>query len=155
MGSNSPRLGGPGELVKARIALNAADWHGFASEGIWVLRGGNQGVLRSVPFYARGLAWGDEVRLLQEDALLSVGDVVSRSGHSCYRVFREKGCSVKSFRNVLQPLLDLGVTYEGISEHHLALDVPPGLVHKAYRLLELGERAAAWDFEEGFAFLEG
>ena len=65
MGSNSPRLGGPGELVKARIALNAADWHGFASEGVWVLRGGNQGVLRSVPFYARGVAWGDEVRLLQ------------------------------------------------------------------------------------------
>jgi uncharacterized protein DUF4265 len=55
-----------------------------------------------------------------------------------------------AFRTAWERLQALGCTYEQASSHLLLVDVPPHAdIYAVYVLLEEGENAGVWDFEEG------
>jgi hypothetical protein len=109
--------------------------------------------LDNSPFYFYGISWGDEFAAEVEDGRLFFSEVTRRGGHSTYRVKLPAGSPHGHFLERWTPLEALGCTYEGSStgERRLyAIDVPPGAnVHAIYALLEEGEAAGHWVFEEG------
>lgn len=139
-------------LVKIRFPLNPADWEGLKSESLWAreIAPGHYRI-RNCPFYAYGVSAEDIVSAREQDGVLTFRDVVARSGHSTYRVLLAEGESVKSpkFLENWKPLQEIGSTYELAKSRWLAVDVPPETdIFAAYDLLERGERANAWTFEE-------
>ena len=45
---------------------------------------------------------------------------------------------------------ELGCTYERATRRYVAIDVPPHAdIYAVYQVLEEGERACQWEFEEG------
>lgn len=77
-------------------------------------------------------------------------EVVSRGGHSTYRIFVEEETDEARFNEHRQPLEALGCTFERGDEKFLAVDVPKDAdIYAAYELLERGEDEGVWAFEEG------
>lgn len=109
--------------------------------------------LDNVPFHVRGISYDDEFTVMPEDGRLFFSIVARRGGHSTYRVRLPKGSSHSHFLERWASLETLGCTYEGSSldgQRLYAIDVPPGAdVHAIYALLEEGEDAGHWGFEEG------
>jgi hypothetical protein len=140
------------QLVKVAINLPASDWYTHALETMWAEPlAGDHYRLQNVPFYAYGLSFDDVVNAREIGDQLFVQDIVERGGHSTYRVFlsrdvnRDGGRFLESWR----PLLEIGVTYEQANDRLLAIDVPDSTdIYRAYELLQRGEEAGVWDFEE-------
>lgn len=113
-----------------------------------------RGVLRNVPFYAKGVAFDDivEFEVTADSAVVEFVRVVARGGHSTYRIFM-LAADLSVFEVWWDRLGALGCSYERANEFLIAVDVPPSAdVHAAYQVLELGEKAGIWDFEEGFYY---
>lgn len=140
------------EFVKVAINLPASDWHSHALEMIWAEPlGGDRYRLQNVPFYAYGLSFDDVVSARQIGGQLFVQDVVERGGHSTYRVFLSQAVKREGglFQETWVPLQEIGVTYEQANDRLLAIDVPDSTdIYRAYELLQRGEEAGVWDFEE-------
>ncbi len=73
------------------------------------------------------------------------------SGHSTYQLFVSGGIDASAhFRSYAERLLGLGCTFERATAQLAAVDVPPEAnIHEVYGLLEAGEQAGVWDFQEG------
>jgi hypothetical protein len=138
---------------KIVLILSPDEWHGHSSETVWAEKvGEGRYRLRSVPFYAKGLSFGDVVNTRTQDGKEVVHGVSLRSGHSTYRVFVKAPIEVGSsgFDRAWRPIQDLGCTYERATEHLLAIDVPSSAdLDAVYALLESSEAAGVWNFEEG------
>jgi hypothetical protein len=108
--------------------------------------------LENSPFYFYGISLGDRFEAAAEDARLFFLRVIERSGHSTYRVKLPPDKVHSDFLELCGPLKALGCTNEGsgANEQRLySIDIPPGAdVHAVYRLLEEGEKAGHWVFEE-------
>lgn len=142
------------ELWKVLIPLPDDAWHGQVSETVWAetLPTGHFR-LRNVPFYARGLSFGDVVATREtEESPCTFDRVIERSGHSTYRIRLSEAVSLEdlTFDRYWQPLEAEGCTYERGTERLIAVDVPDHAhIHRVYELLAKGEEAGAWSFEEG------
>ncbi len=140
-------------LVKVTFDLAPDAWHGNATESVWAeALGEGRYRIRNVPFYARGIAVSDIVIATAIEGRLHFKQVLLRSGHSTYRAFLGENVDLDSprFRTVWMPLEQLGCTLERATTHLLAIDIPPSAdLQVAYRLLEAGETAGVWEFEEG------
>lgn len=145
----------PRKLQKIIVNLEHDRWHGFATETVWAEQlGPREYKLRSVPFYAYGLAFGDIVATTPEDCHPVVDRVVMHGGHSTYRVFLDTATVLadERFRKYWAPLESAGCTFERASARLLAVDVPGHAdLRQVYALLERGEKEGAWEFEEGHA----
>lgn len=145
----SPRsaLGSP---AKVTIPLEPNAWHGFETETVWTERVGPGSYrLANVPFFAKGVSFGDVLaaRMLQHDLLYE--SVVQRGGHSTYRIVPAGGTDHPRFRLRWKALEALGCSYE-FAGAVVAVDVPPTTdVYQVYSLLESGAREGEWDFDEG------
>lgn len=129
--------------------LDAGSWHGSATETVWVepLESGNYRVENS-PFYAFGVSYMDIVGGIDDDGLLIFDGVISRGGHSTYRIIKSSEGG-NSFANYWVPLQQIGCTYEEGLNGLLSVDIPPEIdIFLAYELLERGENAGVWSFEE-------
>lgn len=140
------------QYVKVVVNLPASDWHSHALETLWAEPlGGDRYRVQNVPFYAYGLSFDDVVNARQIGGQLFVQDVVERGGHSTYRVFLSQGVKRDEvrFRESWRPLEEIGATYEQANDRLLAIDVPGSTdIYRAYELLQGGEGAGVWDFEE-------
>jgi hypothetical protein len=136
------------ELKKLTFHLEPGMWHGSAAETVWVEPvGDNHYRLENSPFYAFGISYQDVVSAKSEGGLLVFDSVVSRGGHSTYRVIRQDSAAFEEF---WLPLQELGCTYEEGPNNLIAVDVPPSAdIYQAYALLSRGEEAGAWTFQEG------
>ncbi|HYD37531.1 MAG TPA: DUF4265 domain-containing protein [Allosphingosinicella sp.] len=109
--------------------------------------------LDNSPFHSYGISLGDRFEVVKEEGRLFFSKVAARGGHSTYRVKLPRGKSHSEFLRHWEPLKALGCTFEGsgVDERRLySIDIPPGAdVHAVYALLEEGEAAGLWDFEEG------
>ncbi len=141
------------QLEKIVLTLPTDEWHGHSSETVWAEKvGEGRYRLRSVPFYAKGLSFGDVVNTTTRDGKEVVSGVSLRSGHSTYRAFVKATVAVgsKDFYRVWRPIQERGCTYERATEHLIAIDVPSSAdLAAVYALLEAGETAGVWEFEEG------
>lgn len=139
-----------GELERVVFELEANSWHGFATERLWAERVG-PGVYRilNVPFFAKDVSHEDIVSARVEGSALVFAAIVTRGGHSTYRVLIENGPHNPRFKLRWRALEELGCTYE-FTARLVAVDVPPSThVHDVYKLLAAGEADGDWEFEEG------
>lgn len=159
----SAKHGAPGEndgLLRVRFVLprdsDDPDWPPSTAELMWAEPcGSDRAILRNVPFYARGVAFGDLIatRIGEEDEAAVFEGVVRHNGHSTYRlvIIAEEPEAV--FPEWWPRLADLGCTYERADRILIAIDMAPNVdVREAYRILETGEKEGVWDFEEGFYY---
>ena len=141
---------GEAPLVKIFIRIEPTDWHSYKTESIWAnpLPEGLFQV-QNVPFYAFGVSHEDVVRVELDDNILSFREVVRRGGHSTYRIFLLDGTTELQWKSYWQPLAEIGCTYEQGTVRLFAIDVPPDTnIYKAYALLDRGEKAGVWGFQE-------
>ncbi|MEP6467393.1 MAG: DUF4265 domain-containing protein [Parafilimonas sp.] len=137
-------------LIKIRIPLLKTDWHSYASETLWTFPlGDSQYELRNSPFFANELSYGDVVYAEIEDE----GDfplfkfVVTRSGHSTYRIVLEEKSTLKDFEKYIKPLNEIGCSTEGFKEQQFTVDVPDTTnIFEAFKLLQVGEDEGIWFF---------
>jgi Domain of unknown function (DUF4265) len=109
--------------------------------------------LRNSPFYARGFSFLDVVIAeRQTDGFPVVRRPLVRSGHSTYQLVVPGGIDASAdFRSYAARLLELRRTFERATAQLAAVDVPPEAnIHEVYGLLEAGEQAGVWDFQEGY-----
>jgi hypothetical protein len=137
-----------GDLVKVTIDLKD-DVYGV--ETLWATQLGDGCYpLRNVPFLAYVFSEDDVVNAADDAGRLMVVDVARRSGHSTYRVFLPQSTDEAAFDPLWKPLADLGCTYERANTRLIAIDVAPTTdVYAVYEVLERGEQAKQWAFEEG------
>ena len=137
-------------LVKVFIPMEPTDWHSHKTESVWAnpLPDGLYRV-RNVPFYAMGVNHEDVVRAELDGDTLSFWEVVRRGGHSTYRFVLLDGITEPQWKPYWQPLEVIGCTYEQGTARLFAVDVPPETdIYITYELLDQGEKAAVWGFQE-------
>lgn len=138
-------------LVKVALPLDSSEWHGSGAETVWAEPlGEGRFRLDNSPFYFFGLSYQDVVAAAEDESgQLQFRAVVTRGGHSTYRLMRRKGADER-FAGFWQPLDALGCTYEGGPGRLVSVDVPPSAdIHAVFALLEAGVQGGAWDLEEG------
>lgn len=137
------------DLVRIVFELEPDAWHGNATERLWADRvGPDRYRLRNTPFFAFGVSHGDVVLGEERDGQVFFKATTIRSGHSSYRIRLRNEDDRSAFLRYWEPIARMGCTYEGGPV--MAIDVPaPTDIHSIYRLLEAGEAAGVWDFEEG------
>jgi Domain of unknown function (DUF4265) len=144
---SDPNIG----LEKIRVVLPADAWHKVESEWLWGKHvEGSIYVLRNTPFYALGLSYNDRVKVGDTEGYLKMLGVVSRGGHSTYRIFAKKGYDDPQIKALLKKLNDLQCGIEGATKKLVAVDVlPEADIHKVYAVLQKAEQTGIIDFEEG------
>lgn len=143
-------------MVKVFFELDADDWHASTSESLWA-----QPVdldapivqLMNTPFMAKGVSYRDIVRCkIAPDGGLDFSEVVSRGGHSTYRIVPAARDNA-GFLALIEQLNDMGCSYESGTVHGrplYAFDIPPTAdVEMIFGMLEVGERNNNWVFEQG------
>ncbi|HEX8699700.1 MAG TPA: DUF4265 domain-containing protein [Myxococcaceae bacterium] len=138
-------------LCKVFFRLEKDAWHGSATESLWAEpAAGGRYRLRNSPFYAFGVSAEDIVFAQEEDGLLFFTEVSLRGGHSTYRIMKVKGLQSGEFERYWEPLRQAGCSYEEGPGRLLAVDVPSEAdFQRVYALMEQGEKAEVWHFEEG------
>ena len=133
------------------VRLGVSDWHDHQAESLWA-EPLAEGVFRiaNIPFYADGLSYGDIVAVHEREGEKLITGVTRRGGHSTYRLFLTETGLTDTWLSHWLPLEDVGCTYERATKRLLGVDVPPEAnIHVAYRLLDAGEQADIWSFQEG------
>lgn len=133
---------------KVVLRLDPDAWHGSATETIWTeWLGENRYLVENSPFYAFGVSYQDVIKALPQGDELVYDSVLVRGGHSTYRIIK---MASGDFSTYWGPLQALGCTYEEGPNGLLSVDLPPSTnIRTAYEKLQDGERAGAWEFEEG------
>ena len=143
------RLAGA-DLEKVTLELEKVDWHDHAFETMWARPlGGDRFQLQNVPFYAYGIGYDDVVEASHAGDRNLVRTVVERGGHSTYRIFVTNDAALKRFQEFWYPLERCGCSVERATERLFGVDVPPDAdIYRVYDLLQAGQSASVWDFEE-------
>jgi hypothetical protein len=142
----------PTKKVKIQFNVDPNDQRGVKTESLWAEEIGSRRfrILNS-PFYLFGISAEDVVEAEEAEGRLRFQIVVSRGGHSTYRIFLQDGRTIKDtdFRIYWDPISAVGATFENADDHFVAVDIPPGRdVAAIYELLEKGEQDGIWAFEE-------
>ena len=140
-------------LVKVQFVLASEDRAaGVEAENLWAQRTGRGSFkIDNIPFYAYGVSVGDIVAAEEVEGHLRFHAVLSRGGHSTYRVLvkSEEGYESDGFKALWISLERLGCSREVARSRVVAIDVPPSTdVFAVYQILEEGERQGVWSFEE-------
>jgi uncharacterized protein DUF4265 len=142
--------------VKIRFPVEQSEGLEVRTEGVWAEpEGGGTFRILNSPFFVYGISAGDSVLAELNDGVLEFLQVRSRGGHSTYRLFLDSNLVVSDlrFRDFWQPISALGATFENANNHFVAVDVPPGRdLDEIYKLMESGEKAGVWEFEEGYRY---
>lgn len=131
------------EGTKVKVLLRADEY----VETLWAERvGPDRYRLDNSPFWAYGLSWRDVVEAHpDENGQLAFTRVVEKSGHRTVRVIFEPGIDQNAEgQAIIDELVRLGCTYEGMHPGYLAIDIPPG-VELAKEAGYLTEQGAQWE----------
>jgi hypothetical protein len=140
--------------VKIRFKLDPENQQGHEVENLWAepLADGTFRILNS-PFFAFGVSFQDIVKAATDDNVLQFIGIARRGGHSTYRIFLQDEHTIHDpiFQQYWKPISASGATLENANDQFAAVDIPPGSdVAAIYRLLQEGENANVWAFEEGY-----
>ena len=142
-------------LVKISFAGPHLRDTGVGTESVWAEPlGGDRYRIRNSPFYAYGFSFLDVVHAhsgLDDAPFPIVTEPIVRSGHSTYRLVLKAAVDQnEQFQRAWAPLQAAGCSFEASGDRLLAVDVPPQAdIFTVYRLLEEGENAGVWGFQEG------
>lgn len=120
----------------------------FEVESLWAVPVAIGYRLDNIPFFVRGLAWGDVVSVEAEpDGGLRYKELVATSGHSTVRVLLSFPGDTQRVRDELGAL---GCSSERWRNNLIAVDVPPNVAYESVRsYLDIGEKAGLFEYEEG------
>lgn len=144
------------EHVRIRFELNPDDWHKSSAEGLWAKPLAIAGrqlsfELDNSPFFAKGVSYRDVVSAVEREGAYEFAGVISRSGHSTYRLAIEQ--EDNAFREWWTRLNDLGCTGERGECQGMklfAVDVPPTSdIDAVHEILLEGKQLGIWHCEEG------
>jgi hypothetical protein len=134
--------------VVVKLEKDEDDYPPADYEGLWALPVG-EGLFQidNVPFFARGLAYGDIVSATVEQQELRFQEVVRPSGHSTLRLIIYDEKDIPSVREFLE---ELGCAIERSHIPGLiSVDVPPTVSLSVLRkTLDEGEAQERWGYEE-------
>jgi hypothetical protein len=150
-------LDDPDDRVKVIFDLEPEDeeWPPVSREGVWARPlSADQYELDNVPWFARGVSYGDRVRAVpDEDGVLVVRERVEWSGRYTVRVVPLGDSQAEEqVREVIEEFSALGVDCEGALPSYklVALDIPwDADISRVKALLTAGEAQGRWGFEEG------
>jgi hypothetical protein len=114
------------ESVQVKVRFEEAD----NVETLWAEQvGPDQYRLDNSPFWAYSVSWRDVVEARRDaDGALAFVRVVEKSGHRTVRLILDPPADRSpESQAVLDGLLPLGATYEGMHPGYLAIDIPPGV----------------------------
>ncbi|WP_330320460.1 DUF4265 domain-containing protein [Streptomyces clavifer] len=140
--------------VHFRMEVDEDGWPPASIESLWAVKLGNGTVrLDNTPWFVRGVASGDIIRVeLEDDGVLYARETIQPSQNCTIRliVLKDEG-SAAARQTVLETFHRLGTTGEGIERFRMvALDVPPEAdLPKIRKLLEHGAAKEWWHWEEG------
>jgi Domain of unknown function (DUF4265) len=143
-----------GSLTKIRFPLSATDASmGVDAENLWAEEL-KPGVFRidNIPFYAYGVSYCDVVSTVRIQDRLEFKAVITRGGHSTYRILIDdsEGFESERYVRLWRRLADLGCSCEVARRRWVAIDVPPVTnPDEAYAVLELGKLGGVWSLDEG------
>ena len=143
-----------GSLTKIRFPLSATDASmGVDAENLWAEEL-KPGVFRidNIPFYAYGVSYCDVVSTVRVQDRLEFKAVITRGGHSTYRILIDdsEGFESERYVRLWRRLADLGCSCEAARRRWVAIDIPPATdPDEASALLELGKLDGVWSFDEG------
>ncbi|MFI9507452.1 DUF4265 domain-containing protein [Nocardia sp. NPDC052566] len=144
------------DWVKVVFELPRADseWPPVGTESMWAMRReGDRAELNNIPFFVRGYASGDVVRVEADgEGVLWVREAVEYSDNCTIRIIPVGGDGSSEARQaVLDAFTPLGVEGEGLARFNLvALHVPAGVDIRAVKQLVIqGAEAGRWHYEEG------
>lgn len=86
--------------------------------------------LENSPFWAYGVSWLDvvEARRVDAEGFPEFVRVVEKSGHQTVRVILSPGVDVSpESMAVLDEMVSLGCTWEGMNPEYISIDIPPGV----------------------------
>jgi hypothetical protein len=119
-------------------------WPPVACERLWAAKTQirRQFAVRNVPFYAKGIAYGDIISVYPDNDRREIlfDQLVSESGHSAVQILVKRPGSVPDLERLLSRF---GVTWETANRNsYFALDVKPetGYAELRSRLIEAKER---------------
>lgn len=139
-----------GELVRVEVQLEPQTSGDFATETLWAeYLGHNRYRVRNSPFFAFGISNEDIILCTESQGHPKFQRVLIRGNHSTYRI-RLNDVSIGDgiFQEHWMPLEAIGCSFE--EGPVLSVDVPPETdINATYALLEAGERAGVWEFDEG------
>jgi hypothetical protein len=138
--------------IRIIVPVDEAEERGIETEIMWAERvTADTFRLNNSPFFAFDLSSQDVVRAEKTPEGWHFREVVSRGGHSTYRVYLsdDRDLRDEDIQQAWQPIAQLGATYESANGHFFAVDIPPGKdVDAIYDWLDQGEAADIWTFEE-------
>jgi Domain of unknown function (DUF4265) len=138
--------------VKVQFSLGPYEHKGIKTETVWAeeITPGKFRILNS-PFFVFGISAADIVSAEKCDQVFEFKEVISRGGHSTYRLFLQGGRTINSpdFQLRWKALSELGATFENADDHFVSIDIPPERdIAEIYKLMENGEEEGIWVFEE-------
>jgi len=141
-------------FVKMVFFLGKDQWHGYETESVWAEKlSDNRCRIRNTPFYVKGVSFEDVVFFQEKNGQLWFEATSIAAGHSTYRILLDASKLESGFKEYWRPLEELSCSYESADSGRtllLAVDIPPSVgIHRAYELLDQGERAGVWSYEEG------
>ncbi len=147
----------PDSRVKVlfRLEQDPDGWPPARSEGVWAIeRGDSEYELDNIPWFARGVANGDRVRVEpDQNGVLWVSERLSWSGRYTVRVIPlAEAPSEVALQEVIDTFAALGVDCEGALPAFkiVALDIPASAdLPEVKALLRRGEADGRWGYEEG------
>lgn len=106
--------------------------------------------VESTPFFAKEIASGDVVSAVKTDGGVHRFErVVSRSGHSNFRIWLRDGLMDRE--SIIRALGELGCRTEVTLERLIAIDVSPDHEPAVWKYLEAGRDGGAWGLQVGFS----
>ncbi|WP_040835388.1 DUF4265 domain-containing protein [Nocardia brevicatena] len=129
-------------------------WPPVGTERMWAIRrDGDHVELNNIPFFVRGFASGDVVRVVADDeGVLWVKEASECSDNCTIRIIPVGGGGeVEARQAVLDAFSPLGVEGEGLARFNLvALHVPASADMRAVKQLMIqGAEDGRWHYEEG------
>ncbi|MGW4125827.1 DUF4265 domain-containing protein [Nocardia sp. NPDC004711] len=137
------------------LEVDEDGWPPVGTESMWALPSTEPGLveLANTPWFVRGLAIGDIIRVAADSAgLLRMTEHVSWSGSCTIRVIPYRsGPLAGDLQQVIDTFASLGANYEGLQQYGMvALSIPTHADLSAVkRLLRQGERDGWWAYDEG------
>jgi Domain of unknown function (DUF4265) len=111
---------------KVKVLLREEEY----AETVWADPVGvDQYRLDNSPFWAYGVSWLDVVEArMDENGQLAFVRLVEKSGHRTVRVIFDPGIDANpEGKAVIDGVVELGCTFEGMHPGYLAIDIPPGI----------------------------
>jgi len=147
-------FGGLVKIVFAGLTDEIEAWPPVDSETLWAEPLGNSLCrLDNIPFFARGVAFNDIVKVDNVNGELIFRSVDRHCGHSTYRLLYEKE-GLPAVDDAIAQIRASGCSTEGSKKWQMvAIDIPPTVVvDQIYAMMEEFEQRQILGFEEGFYF---